>query len=215
MMIVVSLNWVSIKFLSYQPSRSCGLAPQQIGWIPMPKNVLILHASPRLNGNSQTLAETFAAGAEAAGHWVSRISLAQAQISPCQACGYCRGHQHRCRLEDDMDKIYPAILGADCVALAAPLYFYDWPAQLKLAIDRLYAFGPEYSIRDKETVLLMTAADQDPQSFGGAEATYQLALVDYLRWRDRGRILVGGLNEAGAIEGHPALIDAYKLGYTI
>lgn len=181
----------------------------------MTKNILVLHASPRANGNSYTLAETFITGAEAAGNWVSRINVAMANIAPCTACDYCRQHEHHCCQDDDMQKIYPALLGADCVVLAAPLYFYDWPAQLKVVIDRLYAFGPQYPIRHKETALLMTAADQNPAAFAGAEKTYQLALLDYLQWQDRGRILVPGVNAAGAIQDNPALVEAYKLGFAI
>lgn len=181
----------------------------------MHKNILLLHASPRLHGNSHTLAETFIAGAEAAGNWVQRINVGQAKISPCMACEYCRSNHHQCCQDDDMEKIYPAIIAAECVVLAAPLYFYDWPAQLKLVIDRLYALGPEYAVRHKDTALLMTAADDDPQAFDGAVKTYQLALTDYLQWQDRGRILVAGVNAAGAIQDHPALAEAYKLGFTI
>ena len=181
----------------------------------MPKNILVLHASPRLNGNSHTLAETFITGAEAAGNWVKRINVALAKVEPCTACEYCRTHEHQCCQDDDMQKIYPSIIGSDCIVLAAPLYFYDWPAQLKLVIDRLYAFGPQYQIRHKETALLMTAADKDPQAFSGAEKSYELALVDYLQWKDRGRILVNGVNAAGSIQDNPALVEAYKLGLSI
>ena len=122
---------------------------------------------------------------------------------------------NQCCQDDDMQKIYPSIIGSDCIVLAAPLYFYDWPAQLKLVIDRLYAFGPQYQIRHKETALLMTAADKDPQAFSGAEKSYELALVDYLQWKDRGRILVNGVNAAGSIQDNPALVEAYKLGFSI
>ena len=61
----------------------------------------------------------------------------------------------------------------------------------------------------------MTAADKDPQAFSGAEKSYELALVDYLQWKDRGRILVNGVNAAGSIQDNPALVEAYKLGFSI
>ena len=70
----------------------------------MPKNILVLHASPRLNGNSHTLAETFITGAEAAGNWVKRINVALAKVEPCTACEYCRTHEHQCCQDDDMQR---------------------------------------------------------------------------------------------------------------
>ncbi|MFR2157094.1 MAG: NAD(P)H-dependent oxidoreductase [Evtepia gabavorous] len=38
-----------------------------------------------------------------------------------------------------MEELNPHLLEADLVAFASPIYYYDWSAQLKLAIDRFYA----------------------------------------------------------------------------
>ena len=182
----------------------------------MTKNILVLHASPRVEGNSHTLAEMFIAGAEAAGHQINRVNIGKANISPCTACEYCRRNDHICLHNDDMTNIYPALKGADCVALVSPLYFYGFPAQLKAVMDRLYAFGPDYDfIRGKECVLLMTAADTAPEAFDGALKTYEQALLEYLGWEDQGALLVPGVNAAGDIKDSPALAEAYRLGFAI
>lgn len=179
------------------------------------KNILLLHSSPRKNGNSNALAESFIAGAQAAGHKVQRINIGQADIHPCIACEYCRTHNQQCRFNDAMQEIAAAVLTADCVVMAAPLYFYGLPAQLKAAIDRFYVFGPQYPIRGKETALLMTAADTTLSSFDGAVKNYELALIDYLKWQDRGRILVPGVYDSEDIKNNPALDKAYQLGLAI
>lgn len=163
----------------------------------MPKYI-VLHASPRLNGNSHTLAETFITGAEAAGNWVKRTMsrwLKWNLVLPANTAARMNTSAVKmmiCKRSIHRSSVLTALFWQ------LPLYFYDWPAQLKLVIDRLYAFGPQYQIRHKETALLMTAADKDPQAFSGAEKSYELALVDYLQWKDRGRILVNGVNAAGS-----------------
>lgn len=179
----------------------------------MTKNVVILHASPRQDGNSHTLAEVFSAGAEAAGHRVQRFNIGKANISGCLACDYCRVNDHRCLMDDDMQDIYPAIFTADCVVFATPLYFFGFPAQLKAVIDRLYAYGPEYF--QKESVLLMVAEDRQINIFDAAKKNYEMAMLEYLGWADRGILLVPGVNIPGDIENNRALMDAYKLGFNL
>ena len=49
------------------------------------KNILIISASPRKGGNSDTLCDRFAQGAEESGHKVEKVFLAAKKI------GYCRG----------------------------------------------------------------------------------------------------------------------------
>ena len=183
---------------------------------PVIKNILVLHASPRSEGNSRALAEMFMAGAEAAGHQIRCINIGKADIKPCIACDHCRNNANNCLYQDDMQELYPAIKGSDCVVFAAPLYFYGLPAQLKAVLDRFYAFGPDYSfLQGKDCVLLMTAADTSKNCFDGAVKNYQLALINYLGWHDKGMLLVGGVNAAGAIKDNPALAEAYRLGYNI
>ena len=53
----------------------------------MSKNVLILSASPRKNGNSDLLCDEFAKGAKEAGHTVEKIFVAEKDIHYCKGCG--------------------------------------------------------------------------------------------------------------------------------
>lgn len=179
----------------------------------MPKNILILQASPRLEGNTHTLAEMFRAGAETSGHRVRQINIGKANISGCHACNYCRDNDHTCQLDDDMQKIYSALLCADCVVFAAPLYFFGLPSHLKSVLDRLYAFGPEYF--QKEGVLLMTAGDNDKRVFEAAKKNYQMAVLEYLHWTDKGMLLVPGVYAPSDIKDNPALLEAYKMGFNL
>ena len=55
----------------------------------MKKNVVILSASPRRNGNSDILCDEFMKGATEAGHDVEKIFLADKNIKYCTGCGVC------------------------------------------------------------------------------------------------------------------------------
>ena len=44
------------------------------------KNILIISASPRKGGNSDTLCDRFAQGAKESGHQVEKIRLSEKQI---------------------------------------------------------------------------------------------------------------------------------------
>ena len=50
------------------------------------KNVLIISASPRKHGNSDTLCDYFAKGAQESGNHVEKIFLAEKNIGYCTGC---------------------------------------------------------------------------------------------------------------------------------
>lgn len=55
----------------------------------MAKNILVVHASPRVDGNSSMLADEFMKGAEAVGNTVTRVNVGRAKMCGCMACEYC------------------------------------------------------------------------------------------------------------------------------
>ena len=56
----------------------------------MSKKVLVISTSLRNGSNSETLADSFASGALAAGHDVEKISLKDKNISFCKGCLACQ-----------------------------------------------------------------------------------------------------------------------------
>ena len=72
----------------------------------MSKKIIILNGSPRAKGNTMGIIKAFTAGAEAAGHTVTRFDLQKMNIHPCIGC--CQGGKDissPCTQKDDMDKI--------------------------------------------------------------------------------------------------------------
>lgn len=184
----------------------------------MAKEILILNGSPRLKGNTAMLCDAFILGAEGAGHHVTRIDLARLDIHGCLGC--MKGGKDPaspCVQKDGMEKIYQPYEAADVVVLASPLYYWSVSGQLKCAFDRLFAVAEcnaNYANPAKDCALIMAAGDDTPDNWKPA-VDYYKSLVGFLQWRNLGMVLAGGVLEAGAVAGKPAVEEARKLGAAI
>jgi len=102
--------------------------------------ILGLAGSPRKNGNSSFLLDTFLKELEDKGAVTQRIDVPEKNILPCQGCIFCEKKGYCRQQDDDMAKeIYPLLRRADIIVAATPIYFYSTPAQLKALIDRTQA----------------------------------------------------------------------------
>ena len=68
----------------------------------MSKKVLVLSASPRRGGNSDTLCDQFMLGAAEAGNQVEKINLQYNKINFCLGCMDCQSNGGECVQKDDM-----------------------------------------------------------------------------------------------------------------
>lgn len=154
--------------------------------------ILVIQGSPHKEGSSNILAEQFQAGAEKAGHEVSVFDAAHAKIAPCIACEYChtKGGGVCCQ-QDDMEALKQMILSSDMVVLATPLYFFNMSAQMKLAVDRLYAFLGEMSRQVKQMALIVAANNPNPHIMDCVVTNY-LSIVNFLGVKNAGMILGAG-----------------------
>ena len=177
------------------------------------RNLLILKGSPRERGNSATLAEKSVVGARAAGAQVESITLHGLDIRPCDACDLCL-EQDGCVIEDDMQQLYPKLAAADAIILASPIYWFTFSAQLKLCIDRWYAFQPDQKeLSGKPFGIILTYGDEDLYSSGAINAIHTFeAMCRFLNGKIAG-ILHGSLSDVGDAEKHPELLEqARQLG---
>ena len=92
--------------------------------------IVVLTGSPHKKGTSALLADAFIAGAEAAGHSVTRFDCAFLHIGGCRGCDACRKSGGVCVQRDDMAEILPALIAADLVAFVSPIYYFGLSAQL-------------------------------------------------------------------------------------
>ncbi len=173
------------------------------------KNVLILSGSPRKGGNSDLLCDEFMAGATEAGNNVTKINVADKRIAPCRACYACKG-TGKCFQKDDMADILQAMIDADVLVLASPVYFYSIDAQLKALIDRTVARWLE--VKDKEFYYIATCADTEKESIETTLACFR-GYADCVEGaKEMGVIYGTGVYEKGKVKDTPAMAEAYEMG---
>ena len=101
-------------------------------------------------------------------------------ITACQGDNYCKSHEGKCAVDDDMQKIYKAIEEADGVILATPVYFFDVNAQAKLFIDRLYSYFQFPFVETygtKKFAMIVSQGMEDPELFKGTLNKQGLTVV--------------------------------------
>ena len=132
----------------------------------MSKRILVLSTSPRIGGNSETLADVFIKGAEEAGHETKKICLYDKKIEFCKGCLGCQT-TGKCILRDDAERIIAQMKAMDVLVFATPIYFYEMSGQMKTLLDRTNPLFPaEYEFRD--IYLLATSAHEEESSMEAA-----------------------------------------------
>ena len=171
--------------------------------------ITVLVGSPRMGGNTETLADALVAGASAAGAEVVKYTLRGKKIAPCVNCDYCHTHD-RCAIDDSMTEVYDLLLKTDVLVFATPVYFYTMSAQLKALLDRLY--NPvRAKLPIRATALLAVCADDTQRAFDPLRATFA-AIEDFLSWKRIGEVTVDSVEKKGDILGNEALAKARALG---
>lgn len=180
----------------------------------MSKNILILAGSPRKNGNSDMLAEAFARGARAKGHTVSKVDVTK-NMGGCRACDTCWSKGQACSFTDAFTDLEPLLEQADVLVFATPVYWFGFSAQIKAAIDRLYAYVSPKALRPlkiKESVLLACAGEAtDTHVFDGLVLTFT-GILHYLNWKNAGVLTIPAVQDKGDILKTDALDNAEQLG---
>ncbi|SCH68915.1 flavodoxin family protein [Romboutsia sp. 1001713B170207_170306_H8] len=179
------------------------------------KNILVITGSPRKKGNSDLVADAFISGARKVGHIVKKEQAAFLNIKPCQSCRQCFQNKKACCMDDDFNKIAPLIEDADIVVFSTPLYWFSFPSQLKMLIDKFYPFSiGKRSLKGKECAILVCGEDINDSAFDGILDSYDL-IVDYLNWMDIGKLYFKGLNEKGDIKNTEGLKIAEEFGMSV
>ena len=105
--------------------------------------ICILNGAGKKNGNTAALVNAFREGAQNAGNEVMEFFIQSMNIKGCMDCQGCArkpaGDLAPCVQKDDMQQIYDSFIDCDVVVFATPVYWFTISAQLKLAVDRLYA----------------------------------------------------------------------------
>jgi multimeric flavodoxin WrbA len=180
--------------------------------------VLGIMGSPRIKGNTDLLLEAALKGAKSQGAEVEKIVVDKLKIAPCKEYLGCF-KDGNCVIRDDMDEIYPKLLGADVVVIASPMFFYGVSSQAKALIDRCQALWARKHILKqslpnggRKGAFIAVGATKGKRLFEGAILTvkyfFEAIGVEYAD-----ELLIRGVDARGEIKEHPiALSDAFELG---
>lgn len=140
---------------------------------------MALSTSPRVGGNSDTLASQALIGARADGAQTTLMRLREFRYEPCRACGGCY-QTGVCVIPDQAADIFSRLLTADRVILASPIFSMGLCAQAKAIIDRAQRFwATRYLLRKRvidnlegrpkrRGIFISTAGSNLPDVFDGA-----------------------------------------------
>ncbi len=104
------------------------------------KNVIVLNASPRKNGNTAQLLLEAQKGAESAGAATELIHLFDLKFTGCRSCLACKrkGAQlNKCYWPDDLSPLIDKILHAHAVIIGTPVYMGGPTAHFHALYERL------------------------------------------------------------------------------
>jgi multimeric flavodoxin WrbA len=176
--------------------------------------VLGIHGSPRAGGNSARLLERALEGANEAGAEIRKVSITDANLSPCTACSHC-SNTGECDVMDGMQDIYKQIDEADIIIVSTPVYFSGLPSQLKAIIDRCQCLWVRKEVlgqvpRRRLGALISVGGAESPIFRNVISVVRSFFMVIGVACCDT--ILVSGADAIGDIEGRPELDAAHAMG---
>ena len=99
------------------------------------KKILGVMGSPRKNGNTHVLLSKILESAKDNGATTDLIFLNDLVIKECDGCHSC-WKSNECSKNDDMNNVYPMIIGCDVIIFGTPVYWYGPTALMKAFLDR-------------------------------------------------------------------------------
>jgi multimeric flavodoxin WrbA len=122
-------------------------------------------------------------------------------VSGCRACGQCyTKNGHACCFDDDFDKVAPALIAADAIVIAAPLYWLSFPAKMKAIIDKwtaLASVGKDFT--GKTSALIACCTNPNVEVFQGMVYCYEQSMR-LMNCRSVGEVLIAGVQNIGDIQ---------------
>ncbi len=119
--------------------------------------IIAILGSMRKKGNTEILLDVALDDAQKNGATVSKLTLREMTIAPCDGCGACF-KTGECIIKDDMEKIYSEMVQADGIIWATPVYFWSMTGLTKVVMDRTYALGfPKLQLMNKVGGLILVA----------------------------------------------------------
>jgi len=156
--------------------------------------IAVITGSPR-TGATEGMADAFQAAAEKMGNEVVRFNATKLKVAGCRNCNACGKVAGRtCVFDDDFTSVAKAILEADGIVLATPLYWYSWPWQIKATLDRFYSFlVGGFDLKGKKAALIASCGEPTVDAMDGLVFSFKKT-TGLLGLEDVGHVLIPGLH---------------------
>ena len=176
------------------------------------KSVLIISASPRRGGNTDTLCDEFMRGAKEAGAKVEKVFLDDYNIDFFREIDtYMQPDSvAKAQARDEAKQVIDKMLRADVMVLASPVYYLNIDGQMKNLIDRtFYCF---MQLRDKEFYYITASADVEPYAADCAIEGFRGFVRCLPNPTERGMVKALGMGRKGGVKNSVYMQQAYELG---
>jgi multimeric flavodoxin WrbA len=162
--------------------------------------------SPRRQGNTAKVLSWIEEQFHAGGHEVDRANVLDYRVQGCGECMACkRGTIELCSISDDANELYRRMVAADLVLIAAPIFCWGFPAQLKGLLDRMFCLmdmAGEQPVAPwragKPMGLLLTGGGEEADNADLVIRGFE-QLVQWTKGRMMGHLFIGGCTEPEAI----------------
>ena len=101
---------------------------------------IVINAGPKKRGFNAEIAKSALKGAESVGAEVEYIDLYRLDFTGCLSCLICKkeGFENcKCYLRDDLSPLIERIFNADCLIVAAPIFFSNPTSHYMAFLERL------------------------------------------------------------------------------
>jgi multimeric flavodoxin WrbA len=153
--------------------------------------------SPRRQGNTAKVLGWIEGQLRAAGHQIDAANMLDYNVAGCTECMACRrGTVELCSIEDDANALFRRMAAADLLLVAAPVFCWGFPAQIKGLIDRMICLmdlgAPRpgaIRLHDKPIGLLLTGGGEEADNADLVIRGFR-QMVEYLKARMVGHLYI-------------------------
>jgi len=168
--------------------------------------IMTILGSPRRQGNTAKVLGWIEEQFRADGHQIDQAHIVDYQLRGCAECMACKqGTIELCSIGDDANGLYRRMVAADLVLIAAPIFCWGFPAQLKGLLDRMFCLmdyaGEQPAApweRGKPIGLLLTGAGPETDNADLVIRGFG-QLVQWIKGRMAGHWFVAGCTEPAAL----------------
>jgi len=188
--------------------------------------VAAVYGSPRRGGNTDGLLNRFLEGlkdcryfmdentGEGFGLSIEKIVVPGLNISSCRECRSC-SKDGECIIDDDMQHIYPILMGCNLLLVSSPVFFTTVSGYLKAFIDRFqrfwalkYELGKKViNVENRKGILLSCAGSGNENIFDCTKKVMR-AFFDVLYIKYCTDFCYNNIDLKGDIFKDPAALDA-------